>query len=107
MKQELCNEANLFGSAMPGRTAQQTGATRTGTKAPKETPPNNDGAASRQIIPLKDPPWNEWLRLARQGNEHAKLRFCTQAEPFIELFCRVSGTSGASWEKKKSGASPH
>ena len=89
MKQELCNEANHFGPGMPGRTVQQAGAARTGAKAPKETPPNNDGAARRQIIPPKDPPWNEWLRLARQGNEHAKLRFCTQAEPFIELFCRI------------------
>lgn len=90
MKQELCNQANLFGPGMPGQTAQQAGATRTGAKAPKETPPNNDGAASRQIIPLEDPPWNEWLRLARQGNEHAKLCFCTQAEPCIELFCHIS-----------------
>ena len=34
-------------------------------------------------------PWNEWLRLARQGDESAKLRFCAQAEPFIETFCKI------------------
>ena len=99
MKEMNPTEPNRFD---PGTSA---GTLRTGAKAPKETPPNNDGAARRQIpketppnndgaarrqiIPLKDPPWNEWLRLARQGNEHAKLRFCTQAEPFIELFCRI------------------
>lgn len=31
--------------------------------------------------------WNEWLRLARQGDENAKLLFCAQAEPFIGRFC--------------------
>ena len=34
-------------------------------------------------------PWNEWLRLARQGDESATLRFCAQAEPFIEQLCNV------------------
>ena len=89
MKQELHNEPNLFGPDMPGRTAQQTGVTRTGAKAPKETPPNNDGAVKQQIIPLKDPPWNEWLRLARQGDKNAIRLFCAQAEPFIEQLCSV------------------
>ena len=37
----------------------------------------------------KQPPWNEWLRLARQGDEDAKLRFCAQAEPFIKTLCRI------------------
>lgn len=58
--------------------------------APEETPPNTYGTAKQQNIPLKDPPWNEWLRLARQGDKEATLLFCTQAEPFIELFCRIS-----------------
>ena len=58
--------------------------------APEEMPPNNYSAAKQQNIPLKDPPWNEWLRLARQGDKEATLLFCTQAEPFIELFCRIS-----------------
>ena len=87
MKQELHNEPNLFGPGMTGQTAQQAGAARTGAKAPKETPPNNDGVARQQIIPLKEPPWNEWFRLARQGDENAILRFCTQAEPFIKKLC--------------------
>lgn len=87
MKQELHNEPNLFGPDLTGRTAQQAGATGTGAKAPKETPPNNDSAARQPIIPLKDPPWNEWLRLARQGDKEATLRFCTQAEPFIRKLC--------------------
>lgn len=89
MKQDLCNEANLFDADTPDWTAQQAGATRTGAKAPEETPPNNDSAAKRQIIPLKDPPWNEWLRLARQGDKNAIHRFCIQAEPFIKRLCNT------------------
>ena len=58
--------------------------------APEETPPNREDAVHTvQGIPLKHPPWNEWLRLARQGDEDAKLRFCTQAEPFISRFCNI------------------
>lgn len=45
--------------------------------APKNAPPQNPA------------PWNEWLRLARQGDESATLRFCAQAEPFIEQLCNV------------------
>ena len=89
MKQELHYEPNLLGADLPGRTAQQAGATCTGAKAPKETPPNTYGTAKQQNIPLKDPPWNEWLRLARQGDKEAALRFCIQAEPFIEQLCSV------------------
>ena len=37
----------------------------------------------------KTPPWNEWLRLARQGDENAKLRFCAQAEPFVKNLCNT------------------
>ena len=36
-----------------------------------------------------EPPWNEWLRLARQGDENAKLRFCAQAEPFVQNLCKT------------------
>lgn len=88
MKQEFRNEPNLFCLAPLALSAQQAGATHTGAKAPEETPPNNTGAAkAAQTIPLQEPPWNEWLRLARQGDEDATLRFCTQAEPFIRKLC--------------------
>jgi len=36
-----------------------------------------------------DPPWNEWLRLARQGDENAILLFCAQAEPFVKRLCNT------------------
>ena len=55
--------------------------------APEETPPNTFEAAKLQLIPLKDPPWNEWLRLARQGDKTATCLFCAQAEPFIKKLC--------------------
>lgn len=59
--------------------------------APEETPPNKRQAGmAARFLPLKRKPWNEWLRLARQGDENAKLFFCAQAEPFIEQFCRIS-----------------
>ena len=40
-------------------------------------------------IPPQSPPWNEWLRLARQGDETAAELFCAQAEPFIEILCKT------------------
>ena len=43
--------------------------------APKNAPPQNPA------------PWNEWLRLARQGDNNAARLFCAQAEPFIERLC--------------------
>ena len=57
--------------------------------APEETPPNMHAAAILKRPPLKDPPWNIWLRLARQGDEDAKMRFFTQAEPLIGMFCHI------------------
>ena len=89
MEQWNPTESNDFSSDAPVYAAQQAEVIRKDAPTPEETPPNTYTAATGQAIPLKDPPWNEWLRLARQGDETAKLRFCTRAESFIELFCRV------------------
>ena len=90
MKQELRKEANLFCLAALAWATQQAGTHRNGAMAPEETPPNEERAAkTAQVIPRKEPPWNEWLRLARQGDEQAKLRFFTQAEPFIKRLCNT------------------
>ncbi len=92
MKHRCPEEPNLFCFAALAYAAQQLREMRTDAKAPEETPPNRYAAAVKpiQAIPLKSPPWNEWLRLARQGDDNAKLLFCSQAEPFIKNFCNVA-----------------
>lgn len=84
-------EPNLFCLAAMAYAAQQLNTIRTDAKAPEERPPNQSEATPPELaIPQEIPKWNEWLRLARQGNETAKLSFCSQAEPFINQFCNVT-----------------
>ena len=89
MKHKSPEEPNLFCFAALAYARQWIKEMHTDEKEPKETPPNRFAAAVKpvQAIPLKSPPWNEWLRLARQGDENAKLCFCTQAESFIKALC--------------------
>jgi RNA polymerase sigma factor (sigma-70 family) len=83
-------EANLFCLAALAYAAQQLKALCKDVTAPEERPPNHCAAATvSQMAPLKSPPWNEWLRLARQNDETATQLFCAQAEPFIEILCKT------------------
>ena len=83
-------QPNLFCLAALAYAAQQLKALCTDAAAPEERPPNScAGATVSQLIPLKSPPWNEWLRLARQNDETATQLFCSQAEPFIENICKT------------------
>lgn len=91
MKHRYPEEPNLFCFAALTYARQWIKEMHTDGKEPKETPPNKYAAAVKpiQAIPLKSPPWNEWLRLARQGDKTATGLFCAQAEPFIEVLYKT------------------
>lgn len=83
-------EPNLFCFAAMAYAARRLETIRADAKAPEERPPNHDAVAKPcELAPPGQFPWNEWLRLARLGDETAKLRFCNQAESFIKQFCNV------------------
>ena len=88
MKHKKTKEPNLFCCAALAYARQWIKEMRTDAKAPEETPPNSCTVAKPvQAVPMKLPPWNEWLRLARQGDKRAIQLFCAQAEPFIDKLC--------------------